>query len=388
MRVALVHDWLTGTRGGEKVLRELALLFPEATLFTLFRFPGTAPPEVEALPMETTFLQRLVTPSRDYRTLFPLFAPAAEGWDLSGFDLVVSSSHCVAKNARKAPGAVHICYCHTPVRYLHDQFEAYFRFRPVAVRALARAVRRPLAEWDRRTARRVDAFLANSENVRERIRRLWGRESVVVFPPADTGFYGPAPAGRRSGFLVVSALAPYKRLDDAIAAANRGRWSLTIAGFGPEEGRLRRMAGTSVRFVGAPCDDELRDLYRTTEAVLMPGEEDFGIVPVEAQACGTPVVALGRGGATETVADGVTGVLYAEPGPEALAAAVERLRALRLDPRDAVANAGRFSRERFRESFVAALDAALRGAGRPEIAEAVSRRSGASGLRISPARFA
>ena len=388
MKVALVHDWLTGTRGGEKVLREMALLFPDATLFTLFRCPGTVPPEVEALPIETTFLQRLVSPSRDYRKLLPLFLPAAESWRLSGFDLVVSSSHCVAKNARKGPRAVHVCYCHTPVRYLHDQFEAYFRARPAPVRALARVARLPLAAWDCRAARRVDAFLANSGNVRERIRRLYGRDSAVVFPPVDTGFYTPAPARRRSGFLIVSALAPYKRLDDAIEAANRERWPLTIAGFGPEEPRLRRLAGSSVRFAGTPSDEELRDLYRSAEAVLMPGEEDFGIVPVEAQACGTPVVALGRGGATETVVDGVTGILYGEPGPGHLAAAVGRLRALRLEPGDAVASALRFSRERFRESFAAALEVALRNTGRPEMADAVARHFGRIGLRIPEARFA
>jgi len=388
VRVALVHDWLTGTRGGERVLRELALLFPDATLFTLFRFPGTVPPEIEALPVETTFLQRLVSPSRDYRKLLPLFFPAAESWDLSGFDLVVSSSHCVAKNARRGPGAVHVSYCHTPVRYLHDQFEAYFRRRPAGVRALARAARLLLAAWDVRTARRVDAFLANSENVRERVRRLYGREAAVVFPPVDTGFFRPGPARGRSGFLIVSALAPYKQLDEAIEAANRGRWPLTIAGFGPEEGRLRRLAGESVFFAGTPSDEELRDLYRSAEAVLMPGEEDFGIVPVEAQACGTSVVALGRGGATETVADGLTGVLYGEPGPAAIAAAIERLRDLRLDPAEAVKGAARFSRERFRESFSTALGAALREAGRPDIADAVTRQFETVRRRIPAAGFA
>jgi len=388
MKVALVHDWLTGTRGGEKVLRELAILFPDATLFTLFRFPGTVPGEIERLDIRTTFLQRLVSPARDYRNLLPLFFPAAESWDLAGHDLVISSSHCVAKNAKKGRGAVHVCYCHTPVRYLHDQFEDYFRGRPGWVRALGRAARLPLAAWDERAVRRVDAFLANSENVRGRIRRFYGKDAAVVFPPADTGFYAPGPSAPRRGFLVVSALAPYKRLEDAIEAANQNRWALTVAGFGPEEARLKRLAGETVRFAGTSTDEELRDLYRTAEAVLMPGEEDFGIVPVEAQACGTPVVAFGRGGATETVADGHTGVLYAEQGPDGLAAGIERLRGLRLDPRDAVRNAARFSRERFREEFSRALESALRGAGRPDLAEAAARRFEASGRRILAAGFA
>ncbi len=382
MKVALVHDWLTGTRGGERVLRELSLLFPDATLFTLFRFPGTVPADVERLEIRTTFVQRLVSPGRDYRRLLPLFFPAAETWDLSGFDLVLSSSHCVAKNARKDARAVHVCYCHTPVRYLHDQFEEYFRRRRAPVRALARAVRVPLAAWDRRAASRVDAFLANSENVRARIRKLYGRESRLVFPPADTEFFTPEPSVRRAGFLVVSALAPYKRVDDAIDAANRAGLPLTIAGFGPEEARLKRLAGENVRFVGTPTDEGLRELYRSAEAVLMPGEEDFGIVPVEAQACGTPVVALGRGGATESVVDGTTGVLYSEPGTGPLLDAIERLRRLHLDPEAFLRSAGRFSRERFRVALTAALDAALRVAGRADLAGELARRLPPGSRRI------
>ena len=382
MRVALVHDWLTGTRGGERVLRELSLLFPDATLFTLFHFPGTVPADVERLEIRTTFVQRLVSPARDYRKLLPLFFAAAETWDLSGFDLVLSSSHCVAKNARKAPRAIHVCYCHTPVRYLHDQFHVYLRSRPEPVRALAGAVRVPLAAWDRAAASRVDAFLANSENVRGRIRKLYGRESRLVFPPADVEFFAPGASTPRSGFLVVSALAPYKRVDDAIAAANNRGFDLTVAGFGPEEARLRGLAGETVRFAGTPSDERLRELYRSAEAVLMPGEEDFGIVPVEAQACGTPVVALGRGGATESVLDGATGVLYSEPGPRPLADAIDRLRGLRLDPEAAVRNAGRFSRERFVESLATALDAALRGAGRGDLADETARRLSLRSRRI------
>ena len=375
MKVALVHDWLTGTRGGEKVLREMALLFPDATLFTLFRFPGTVPGEIERLETRTTFVQGLVSPARNYRKLLPLFFPAAETWDLSGYDLVLSSSHCVAKNAKKGPGAVHVCYCHTPVRYLHDQFDEYFRGRSSGLRALASAVRLPLALWDRAAARRVDAFLANSENVRGRIRRLYGREAEVVFPPADTEFFTPGdPSAPRAGFLVVSALAPYKRLPDAIEVANRRGLALTIAGYGPERERLARLARETVRFAGTPSDEELRDLYRSAEAVLMPGEEDFGIVPVEAQACGTPVVALGRGGAVETVVDGVTGVLYGEPGEEALAAAIDRLRSLRFSSEETVRNASHFSRDRFRNGLLRALEAALRGAGRPDLADAISQR--------------
>ena len=357
-RVALVHDWLTGTRGGEKVLLELVRMFPDAPVFTLFHFPGSQHPEIEACAIRTPFLPKVVSRRFDYRRLLPLFFAAAETWDLSGFDLVVSTSHCVAKNAKRGPHAFHLCYCHTPVRYLHDQFDAYFRGRPAPVVLAARLARAPLRNWDVATSRRADAFVANSANVKARIARLWKRDADVVPPPVDTDFYTPGLAAERRGLLVVSALAPYKRLDDAIAAANERRLPLTIAGFGPERARLGSLAGETVRFADTPNDDMLRQLYRTSEAVLMPGEEDFGIVPLEAQACGTPVVALGRGGALETVRDGVTGVLMDEPGPRSLLGALDRLRTLRFDPAAAVANASRFSRAAFREGFLRALDAA------------------------------
>jgi glycosyltransferase involved in cell wall biosynthesis len=374
MRVALVHDWLTGTRGGEKVLLELARMYPDAPVFTLFHFRGSQHPEIEAREIRTTFLQKIVSPRFDYRRLLPLFFAAAETWDLSGFDLVISTSHCVAKNAKKDAGAFHLCYCHTPVRYLHDQFDAYFRGRPAPVVLGARLVRAPLAAWDVATVPRVDAFLANSANVKERIARLWGRDAAVVAPPVDTEFYVPGPPGPRRGLLVVSALAPYKRLDDAITAANARGLPLTIAGFGPERQRLEAMAGETVVFADTPNDTMLRQLYRSAEAVLMPGEEDFGIVPLEAQACGTPVVALGRGGAVETVRDGETGVLFPEPGPAALLAALDRLGTLRLDPAAAVANAARFSRQAFREGFERALE------------EARSRAAASAGKMPRPVR--
>ncbi len=359
MRVALVHDWLTGTRGGEKVLLELVRMFPAAPVFTLFHFPRSQAAEIEAAEIRTTFLQRLVSPSSDYRKLLPLFFVAAETWDLAGFDLVISTSHCVAKNARKDVHAFHLCYCHTPVRYLHDQFDDYFRNRSAIVTNAARLVRSPLRAWDRAALPRVDAFLANSENVKERIARLWGRDSAVVFPPVDTGFYTPPPPGTtRKGLLVVSALVPYKRLEDAIDAANGRRLPLTIAGFGPERARLTARAGETVRFLDTPNDEMLRACYRTAEAVLMPGEEDFGIVPVEAQACGAPVVALGRGGARETVRDGETGVLYEAPGAAGLLTALDRLRGLTLDPALLARNAARFSPVAFRSRFLAALAAA------------------------------
>ena len=372
MKVALVHDWLTGTRGGEKVLRELARLFPAAPLYTLFRFPGSVPTEVEDRPVFTTWLQRVVSPGRDYRSLLPLYFLAAESWRLEEYDLVLSTSHCVAKAARRGPGGFHLCYCHTPVRYLHDQFGDYLRGRGALVRLVARLVRAPLRARDVATVPRVDAFLANSENVRERIARLYRREARVVPAPVDSAFYTPAPSPvRREGLLVVSALAPYKRVDDALEASARLGLPLTVAGFGPEERRLRALAGANVRFAGSPSDEELRALYRSAEAVLMPGEEDFGIVPLEAQACGTPVVALGKGGALETVVDGVTGVLYPEPGAGPLSEAIARARAARFEASALAANAARFSEAAFRGRFLAAAREALSEGGRGDLAAAL-----------------
>lgn len=370
MRVALVHDWLTGNRGGEKVLLELVRLFPSAEVFTLFHFRGSVPAEIESRGVRTTFLQRLVAPEREYRRLLPLFPVAAETWDLRGFDLVVSSSHCVAKNARAPRGSPHVSYCHTPVRYLHHQFDAYFERRSALARLAAGLARRPLAAWDVRTASRVDAFAANSENVARRVVALYGARAEVVPPPVDLDHYTPGP-GRRNGFLIVSAFVPYKRIPDALEAARLSGLPLTVAGSGPDGARLRRQAGETVSFVDTPSDEELRELYRGAEALLMPGEEDFGIVPVEAQACGTPVIALGRGGALETVVDGSTGVLYAEPGPEGLLRAIDRFRGLRFNPDDAVRNSRRFSRESFRRRFLGFLAAALGSLGRPDLRAAL-----------------
>jgi len=355
VKVALVHDWLTGTRGGEKVLRELARLFPQAPLYTLFHFPGSVPAQVEAREVRTTWLQRVVSPRRDYRSLLPLYFLACESWDLSGFDLVLSTSHCVAKAAKRGPRAFHLCYCHTPVRYLHDQFDDYLRGRGTLARAAARLVRAPLRARDVATVPRVDAFLANSENVRERIARLYGRTARVVPAPVDDRFYAPAPRERR-GLLVVSALAPYKRVDDAIAASARLGLPLTVAGFGPEERRLRALAGANVTFAGSPSDEELRELYRSAELVLMPGEEDFGIVPLEAQSCGRPVVAYARGGALETVVDGVSGVFFREQTEASLLSAVHACAAATWNPAAIRAHAERFGVQSFIDGMAAAME--------------------------------
>jgi glycosyltransferase involved in cell wall biosynthesis len=360
-RVALVHDWLTGMRGGEKVLEALCEIYPAAPLYTLVRVPGAVSERIEARPIHTSFVQHLPAPGRLYRHYLPLYPLAVELWDLSAFDLVISSSHCAVKSVKVRRDAVHVCYCHSPMRYAWDQFDAYFG--PEQIGKLKSRLMRPImdamARWDRATARRVDRFLANSQYVAGRIGRYYNRRSAVVYPPVDTDFYTPGSRSSSRGFLIVSALVPYKRLDVAIEACRRLAAPLTIVGTGPEEARLRTLAGRDVRFVGWLRDEEIRTLYRSSSATLLPGTEDFGIVPVESQACGTPVVALGHGGARETVIDGATGVLVPEPTAEAFAAGLTRATQAAFDPAAVRANALRFSKQQFVTAITAALNEAI-----------------------------
>jgi glycosyltransferase involved in cell wall biosynthesis len=356
-RVALVHDWLTGMRGGEKVLESLGGLFPDAEIFTLLHVPGSVSAAIERHPRHTSVVQRFPAAARLYRHYLPAFPFAIEQFDLDGFDLVISSSHCAAKAVVRTGRARHLCYCHSPMRYAWDQFEVYFgeeRVGRVAALALRRYMRR-LARWDAETAARVDRFVANSRHVAGRIRRYYNREASVVHPPVNTAFFTPDGRSPETFLLVVSALVPYKRLDLALAAARAEGLPLTIVGRGPELGRLRRLAGPDVTFLGAVADEQIRDLYRRAAAVLLPGEEDFGMVPVEAQACGCPVVALGRGGALESVVDGVTGVLVPEPSVSAFAAGLRRVQAMPVEVPVLRQHAERFSREAFTAGMTGAI---------------------------------
>jgi len=354
MKTAVVHDWLNGMRGGEKVLEAILPLVPDPTVFTLFYVPGSVSKEIERFPIRTSFLNRLPFSRRGYRNFMPLFARAVESFDLSGFDLVVSSSHCVAKGAIARPGAPHLCYCHTPVRYAWDQLDVYFpKGSPAA--SVKRFFALRLRQWDRATANRPGRYLANSSAVADRIRRHYDREATVCPPPVDVSFFTPGRGARRDFLLAVGALVPYKRFDRAVgAAASLGR-RLVIVGRGPEEKRLRARAGRSVEILADRTPEELRDLYRDCAAFIQPGEEDFGIAAVEALACGAPVIALARGGALDIVEDGKTGVLFSEEGPEGLAAAIRRASSLAFDETVLRASSLRFSLERFREGFRRAL---------------------------------
>lgn len=365
-RVVLVHDWLTGMRGGEKVLECLCRLFPTAEILTLVYVPGSVSATIAAHPIRTSFVQHLPRPGRYYRHYLPLFPTAVECLDLDEADLVVSTSHCAAKSVVPNGRSYHICYCHSPMRYAWDQFDAYFgpeRLGTVGS-ALARPVMGWLARWDRATANRVDAFVANSRFVAGRIGRYYNRQASVLHPPVDTQFFTPGDTPPQPYFLVVSALVPYKRIDVAIRAALRLGVHLKIVGTGPDLARLRQAAGSSasIEFLGSIDPVSLREEYQGAQALVLPAEEDFGIAPVESMACGRPVVALGRGGALETVVPGVTGVLV-EAADEKLFAEAMRAAATGFeDPRPLAAHAAQFSVARFETGFASLLTQALAGA--------------------------
>jgi glycosyltransferase involved in cell wall biosynthesis len=347
MRVALIHDWLTGFRGGEKVLEALCEIYPDATLFTLLHIPGTTSDTIESVPIRTAFTQNLPGVKKHYRWYLPLYPWAIGSLDFKEFDLLISSSHCVAKGAVPSPGALHICYCHTPMRYIWDRFTDYFG-SGLAARVVYGPIARLLRRWDVSSAKRVHHFVANSRHVSDRILKFYGRESDVVFPPVDTDFFTPGDEEPGDYCLVISALVPYKRVDLAIDCFNRRKEPLTIVGTGPEEDRLRARAGSSIRFLGAVDNEELRRLYRGSRATLLPGVEDFGIVPLESQSCGRPVVAQARGGAIETVRKDETGVLFEDPTVESLSHAVDKVSSLRFNKLDLRSWALGFSRESFK----------------------------------------
>lgn len=374
LRVALVHDWLNGMRGGEKCLEVFCEIFPEADIFTLLHVPGAVSPTIERHRIRTPLLQRLPGFASWYRWGLPLFPAAIESFDLADYDLVLSSSHCVAKSAVPAPGALSVCYCHTPMRYVWDRFDDYFGGKPLPLRLAIGAAAARLRRWDRATAERVQLWLANAGIVRERIRDYYGVPDSrirIVHPPVDTSRFrrdrAPLPPeGLESGAydFVLSALVPYKRIDLAIAASVRAGRHLVVAGKGPEEQRLRELAAAAegpgrVSFVSALPDAELPAYYAHCRAFLFPGLEDFGITPLEATACGRPVVALHAGGALDTVVEGLNGIFFPEMSVDSLAGAL-------ADPRldgewDAeamAAHAAGFSRERYRREMESTLAAA------------------------------
>ncbi len=336
MRTAIVHDWLTGMRGGEKVLEALCELFPDADLFTLLHIPGAVSGTIEKRRIQTSFIQRLPLAKKRYRLYLPLFPLAVEGFDLKGYDLVISSSHCAAKGVIPGPNALHISYIHSPMRYVWDMYGEYFGNTRGLSSLLIRLFAHYLRLWDSSSSRRVDFFVANSNHVSKRIMRCYRRDSSVIYPPVDVSRFSIAERAPADYYLIVSAFAPYKRLNIAVEAFNALGTRLLIAGTGQEEKRLKAMAGKNIEFLGWKSDTEVAELYRNCRALVFPGEEDFGITPVEAMACGRPVIAYGKGGALETVrgldapegnGGRPTGIFFYEQTAEALKVAVESFEA-------------------------------------------------------------
>jgi len=365
-KIALVHDWLTGMRGGERALEVLCERYPHAELFTLVHIPGSVSPVIEQRPIHTSFIQQLPAVAKFYRYYLPLFPRAIEQFRFDGFDTVLSVSHCCVKSVITPKSTRHLCYCLTPMRYAWDQFDAYFG--PERLGWLGSQLMRPvmarMATWDRKTADRADRYVAISHYVAGRIARYYNREATVVYPPVNTRFFSPDGSSPERFALLVSALVPYKRIELAIEACQRAHLPLKIVGDGPERATLQRAAGNGTMFFGRRSDEEIRDLYRRASVVLLPGEEDFGIAPLEAQACGRPVVALGRGGALETIVPDQTGVLVSEPTAEAFADAVARAVDRRFDAEAIRRHAERFSRERFGDEMQALVSSERLSQGR------------------------
>jgi len=362
MHVALVHDWLTGMRGGEKVLEVFCEMFPDAPIYTLLHIKGSVSQIIERHRIETTFVQRLPKVAAKYRNYLPLFPTAIESFNFAGYDLVLSSSHCVAKGIIPHAGTTHISYVHTPMRYVYEMYDQYFG--PQHMGRLKRAIipffANYLRLWDVATAGRVDHYIANSENVRRRIQRHYRRDAAVIWAPVDSQRLKLAEKSD-DYYLVVSALVPYKRVDLAVAAAARLNRRLVVVGTGPERASLERLAGPNVEFLGWQSDDQVRDRYAGCRALLFPGEEDFGIVPLEAQACGKPVIAFGRGGALETVVDGETGLFFADQTVDALAAAMTRLEkeSARFVPAKIREHAMKFDRAVFKQRMTEFVQKAM-----------------------------
>jgi glycosyltransferase involved in cell wall biosynthesis len=359
MRVALVHDYLVEAGGAERTLLELHHLFPDAPIFTSVYDPRTTFPEFAECDVRAAPLLRLAASQRRYKYALPLYPFVFRNLPLSDFDVVISSASAFAKAVRPGPRAKHICYCYTPTRFVWDWDEYRKRegldgAEAAAVKALRPYLRR--VELD--AVRRVDRFVAISKTVRDRISSAYGRAADVVYAPVALDRFELSDE-RGDYFLVVSRLNRYKRIDQAIEAFNRLGLPLLVAGTGDDEGRLRRLAGETVQLLGKVSEAELRELYRGARAVVVPGEEDLGLAPLEANACGRPVVALGRGGATETVVPDVTGVLYENPSVDGLMAAVERLSRLRTEPAALREHARRFSVPEFRKGILRVVEEEL-----------------------------
>ncbi|MFZ9594913.1 MAG: glycosyltransferase [Bdellovibrionia bacterium] len=360
IRTAIIHDWLTGMRGGESVLEAILDLFPQADLFTLVYDPKKVSAKIQSFPIQTSWLQRVPGALQRYRHFLPLMPRAIESFDLTSYDFILSSSHCVAKGVRKAKEALHVSYVHAPMRYIWDRFDDYFAPGKASwpVRTAAQLVRQPLQNWDYAASQspRVDHLIANSGFIAEQIEQAYGRSSQVIYPFARLERFLQSQRIWGDSYLMVTAFAPYKRVDLAIDAFNQLKLPLQIVGSGQDEKRLKSRAGPTIEFLGSVDDGRVTELYRSCRALIFPGVEDFGITPLEAMASGAPVIAYGHGGVKETVT-AETGIFFPSPSIESLIEAVEKLEknSRRFDPEACRKRASLFSEARFKEELTSFL---------------------------------
>lgn len=354
MKVAIIHDWLTGMRGGERCLEVLCELFPNADLYTLLHISGSVSSAIESMNIETSFIQTLPFSKNNHRMYLPLFPMAIERFDLKKYDLILSCSHCVAKGIVPPPHGLHISYLLTPMRYAWDMYGDYFGKKK---KMLIPFFLHYLRMWDVISSQRVDYFLCISNHVANRIKKFYRRDAEIIYPPVE-GSRFTSRKGKDDFFLIVSSLVPYKRIDLAIGAFNRLGHSLKIIGSGPEEKRLKAMAKSNVEFLGWQPDDALADIYSSCRALIFPGEEDLGIVPLEAMASGRAVIAYGRGGTLETVvphgeAEVPTGLFFQEQTVDSLVDAMRRFFHIEkdFDPVRIRSHALRWDREVFKKKI-------------------------------------
>lgn len=360
MRVALVHDWFTVYAGAERVVEQMLRVLPQADVYALADFlEGGARGFLQGKPVRVSFIQGLPKARQHYRAYLPLMPLAIEQFDLRGYDLVISSSHAVAKGVITGPDQLHLCMCHSPIRYAWDLQHQYLRESGLegGLKSwLARLLLHYLRLWDSRTANGVDGFIANSRYIARRILKVYRREAEVIYPPVDVEAF-TLWQEKEDFYLAASRMVPYKRMDLIVEAfAQMPDKKLVVIGDGLEMPKVRAKAGPNVTLLGYQPFEVLRDHMRRAKAFVFAAEEDFGIAPVEAQACGTPVIAFGRGGATETIVAGETGVFFQEQSVESLITAIEEFEKLSFDPLRVRRNAERFSAERFRQEFAALVE--------------------------------
>jgi glycosyltransferase involved in cell wall biosynthesis len=360
VKVAIVHYWLVGMRGGEKVIEALCEMYPQADIFTHVYVPELVSERIRQHRIIPTFINALPRAAKMYQTYLPLMPLALEQLDLRDYDLIISSESGPSKGVIPAPDALHVCYCHTPMRYIWNMYHDYRGRAGRLTRLLMPPLTHYLRMWDITSAARVDSFVANSATVARRIRRYYGADSTVIYPPVDTSAFSIAPPAELGDYyLMAGELVSYKRPDLAVRAFNDMKLKLVVIGGGEMLDELRRIAGPTVTIMGAQPFEVLKRHYACCRALIFPGEEDFGMVPVEAMASGRPVIAFGRGGATETVAEGISGLFFAEQSVEAIAAAVKRLAKADIDPIKIAAHARRFDRTQFLGKMRAHIDGLL-----------------------------